>query len=160
MECQAEKLEHFRHILLFDFSRGEAAWNILHRVWGQYNHRARQKKKWFSRFKVDRFDISDTPRSGKPSEFDEDRLNALIQNEPRECTWELTNVMNRDHFSIVRHLYSMGKIKKIECMGTHALSQNHKNQRVAIFPSLLPRHRLAREQHRPVLSCIVTGDKK
>ena len=30
--------------------------------------------KWFSHFKEDRFDISDTPRSGRPSGFDEDRI--------------------------------------------------------------------------------------
>ena len=31
------------------------------------------------------FDISDTPRSGRPSGFDEDRLNILIHNDPRQC---------------------------------------------------------------------------
>ena len=35
-------------------------------------------RKWFSRFKKDRFDISNTPRSGKSSGFDQDRLNTLI----------------------------------------------------------------------------------
>ena len=39
----------------------------------------------------------------------------------------------------------------------HALSQSHKNLRVDICVSLLARHRLARDQHRPFLSCIVTG---
>ena len=39
-----------------------------------------------SRFKDDRFDNSDTPRSGRPSAFDEDRLNTLIHNDPRQCT--------------------------------------------------------------------------
>ena len=42
----------------------------------------------------------------------------------------------------------------------HALSQNHKNQQVAIFVSLLAPHRLAREQHRLFLSCIITGDEE
>ncbi|KAJ4440506.1 hypothetical protein ANN_08647 [Periplaneta americana] len=55
-------------------------------------------RKWFSRFKEGRFDISDTPRSGRPSEFDEDRLNTLIHNDP------LANVMNCDHSTIARHL--------------------------------------------------------
>ena len=39
-------------------------------------------RKLFSRFKEDRFDISDTPRSGRLSEFDEDRLNTLIHKDP------------------------------------------------------------------------------
>ena len=70
------------------------------------------ERKSVSRFKEDRFNISDTPRSGKPSGFDEDRLNALIHNDPCQCTRELANVMNCDHSIFVRHLHSMSKVKK------------------------------------------------
>ena len=49
-------------------------------------------RKWFSSFKEDRFDISDTPHSGRPSGFD-DYLNTLIHNDPRQCTRQLANVM-------------------------------------------------------------------
>ena len=48
-------------------------------------------RKYFSRFKEDRFDISDTARSGRPSVFDEDRLNTLIHNDPRPCIRELAS---------------------------------------------------------------------
>ena len=75
-------------------------------------------RKWFSRFKEDRFDISDTPYSGRLSGFDEDRLNTLIDNDSRQCTQELSNVMNCDHSTIVRHMHSMGKVKKIGFMCT------------------------------------------
>ena len=114
----------------------------------------------FSRFKEDRFDISDTPRSERPSGFGEDRLNTLIHNDPRQCTRELANVMNCDHFTIMRHLHSMDKVKKSGVCVSHALSQNHKNQWMDICASVIDRHRLAREQHRPFLACIVTGDEK
>ena len=93
-------------------------------------------------FSEERFDISD------------------IHNDPCQCTRELANVMNCDHSTIVRHLHSMGKVKKSGVWLPHALSQNHKNQRVVICASLLTLHRIAREQHRPFLSCIVTGDEK
>ena len=52
------------------------------------SERARQEN-GFSRFKEDCLDISDTPRSGRSSGFDEDRLNTLIHNDPRQCTREL-----------------------------------------------------------------------
>ena len=42
--------------------------------------------KWFSHFKENHFDISNTPHSGRPSGFDEDRLNILIHNDPCQCT--------------------------------------------------------------------------
>ena len=116
--------------------------------------------KWFSRFQEDRFDISDTPRSGKLSGFDEDLLNTLIRSDQRQCTRELANVLNCDHSTIERHVHSMGKVKKSGVWVPHTLRQNHKNQRVAICASLLARHLLARDQHRQFLSCCVTGDEK
>ena len=86
-----EKLEHFRHILLFEFSRGAKAAQAARNscaVNGGNSIGESTARKWFSRFKEDRFDISDTPRSGRPSGFHEDRLNTLIHNYPRQCTRE------------------------------------------------------------------------
>ena len=51
------------------------------------------------------------------------------------------------------------RLKKSGVWVTNALSQNHKNQRLAISASLLARHRLTREEHRPSLSCIVNGSR-
>ena len=76
-------------------------------------------RKWFSCFKEDRFDVSDTPCSGK--------------------------VMNCDHYNIVRHLHSTSKVKKSGVWIPYPLSQNHKNQPVAICAPTFARHRLARE---------------
>lgn len=156
-------MEHFRHILLFEFNRGakaaEAARNICV-VYGDNAIGESTARKWFSRFKEGRFDMNDTARTGRPSGFDEDRLNMLIHNDPRQCTRELANAMNCDHSTIVRHLHSMGKVQKSGVWIPHALSPNQKNQRVAICASLLARHQLARDQHRPFLSNIVTGDEK
>ena len=70
----------------------EAARNIC-AVYGDNAIGERVARKWFSRFKEDRFDISGTPCSGRPSGFDEDHLNTLIQNDPSQCTRELANVM-------------------------------------------------------------------
>ena len=110
-----EKLEHFRHILLSEFNRGEKAAETARNISVMFGDNVigeSMARKWFSRFKEDRFDISDTPRSRKLSEFDEDRLNTLIHNDPHQCTRELANVINCDHSTIVRHLHSMGKVQK------------------------------------------------
>ena len=97
MECQLEKLEHFRHILLFEFNRGakaaEAARNIC-TMYGDNAIRESMARKLFSRFKEDHFDIRDTPCSGRPSGFDENSLKTLIHIVPHQCTRELANVMN------------------------------------------------------------------
>ena len=97
MDCQVKKLEGFRHILLFESNRGaktaEAARNIC-AVYGDSAIGDSTARKWFYSFKEDLFDISDTPGSGRPSEFDEDCLNTLIHNDPCQCTRKLANVMH------------------------------------------------------------------
>ena len=154
-----EKLEHFRHILLFEFNRGakaaEGASNIC-AVYGVNVIGESTTIKWFSRFKEDRFDISDTSRSGRPG-FDVDLLNSLIHNIPRQCTRELANVMNCDNSTIMQHLHSMGRVKKSDVWVLHVQSQNHKNQcgHMCISACLS----MACE-HQSFLSCIITGDVK
>ena len=164
MKCQVDKLKNFRHILLYEFNRGaktaEADRNIC-AVYRVNIIRESTARKWFSRFKEDRFDISDTPRSRRPSGFNEDSVKTLIHNNARQCTRELANVMNCDHPPSCDICIQWARLK-IGCSlrVPHALNQNHKNQRMAICTSLPARHRLAREQHRPFLSCIVTGEEK
>ena len=102
-----QKLEHFRHFFLFEFNRGakvaEAA-EAARKICAAYGDNAigeSTARKWFSRFKEDRFNICDTPPSGRPSGFDEDRLNILIPNYLRQCTREMANVMNCAHSTTV-----------------------------------------------------------
>ena len=91
MKCQVEKLEHFRHFLLFEFSRGakaaEATRNIF-AVYGDNTIGECTARKWFSCFKEDLFHSSDTPRLARPSGFDEDRLNKLIHISEHE-NWQM-----------------------------------------------------------------------
>jgi hypothetical protein len=54
----------------------------------------------------------------------------------------------------------MGKVQKLGVWVPQILTQDNKNQCVAICASLLAHHRLARQQHKSFLSCIVTGDEK
>ena len=132
-----EKLELFQHIPLFEFNRGEKAVEATRKNCTMYGDNAigeSMATKWFD------FDISDTPCSGRPLEFDKNCLKTLIHNDPRQCTRELPNVMNSVLSIIVRHLHSMGKVKKSGVWVPHALSQNHKNQWVAIYASPLALH--------------------
>ena len=95
-----EKFAHFPDFLLFEFNR-----EAICAVYGDNTFGESTARKWFSRFEEDRFYISDTPRSGRPSGFDEDHLNTLIHNDPHQCSRALANVMNCDHSTIVLHLH-------------------------------------------------------
>ena len=119
------------------------------------------KRQWFSCFKEDHFDISDTPHSGRPLRFDEDHLNTLIHNDSCQCTRELEMWWTVTTPPSCDICIQMAMLKKNGCMGTACSKPKpQKNKRVAIYASLLAHHRLALEQHRRFLSCIITGDEK
>ena len=46
-------------------------------------------RKWFAKFKNGNFDINDMLHSGRPSEFDEDHLKALLKEESHQTSREL-----------------------------------------------------------------------
>ena len=69
------------HTVLFEINRGAKAEVAARNIYAVYENNAvgeSMARKWFSHFKDDCFDISDTPRSGRPLGFDEDRLNTMI----------------------------------------------------------------------------------
>ena len=51
-------------------------------------------RKWFAKFKNGNFDIDNTPRSGRPSKFDEDHLKVLLKEERSQTSRELAEKMN------------------------------------------------------------------
>ncbi|KFD49143.1 hypothetical protein M513_09967 [Trichuris suis] len=92
MECQVDKKEHLRHVLLFLYNGGLsalAAAEKIHAVYGEEPISDRAARKWFSRFREGNFDLSDSARSGRPSDFDKERLNALVHEDPRQSIREL-----------------------------------------------------------------------
>ena len=148
-----EKLEHFRHILLFEFNKGAKAAEAVRNICAMYGDNAigeTTERKWFSRFKKDRFDISDIPRSGRSSGFEEDRLNTLINN---DLPLELANMINCNHSTSVRHLHSIGKVKKIGCMVTECSKPEPQKSAGSHMCMSACSYQLALEQHRSFLPC-------
>ena len=84
------------NIHAYILNRGAKAEEVARIVWAVYGDNATGEStatKWFSRFKEDRFDISDIPCSEIPSGFDEDHLNTLIHNDPRPSNRQLAKVI-------------------------------------------------------------------
>ena len=79
----------WRNWNISEFNRGVKAVEAARNICALYMDNAigeSTARKWFSHFKEDRFDISDTPRAGRPSWFHECSLNTLMHNDPRRCT--------------------------------------------------------------------------
>ncbi|KFD49132.1 hypothetical protein M513_09956 [Trichuris suis] len=86
MECQVDKKEHLRHVLLFLYNGGLSALAAAGKIQAVYEEEAISDR--VAR-KEGNFDLSDSARSERPSDFDEEKLNALVHEDPRQSTREL-----------------------------------------------------------------------
>lgn len=170
MDLQVEKNPHLRHLLLFEFNcemqkndkppKATEITKKICQVYGKDFISLRTAQKWIARFKEGNFELKDQLHTGRPSEFDEQCLEELIRQNSRQTTRELADQIGCSPQTILNHLNAMGKVQKYGSWVPHKLSQENKDQRVNICASLLARHRQARDQHRPFLSQIITGDEK
>ena len=164
MEYPGGKKQHFRHLLFFAFHRGQkaakAARGDICMVYGEGVIGESTARKWFVKFKNGNFDIDDTARSGRPPEFDEDHLKALLKEKSRQSSRELAEKMNCDQKTILNHLHSMGFSEKLGVWVLHELSENNRENRLQIASQHLARHRATRGHKQRFLYRIVTGDEK
>ena len=97
-------------------------------------------RKWFAKFKNGNFDIDDMPCSGRPSEFDEDHLKALLKEESHQTSHKLAEKMNCDQKTILNHLHSMEFAEKLGVWVPYELSENNKENHLQIASQHLAHH--------------------
>ena len=93
MEYPGVKQQYFGYLLFFTFHRGQKAAEAVQdicMVYGEGVIGESMARKWFVKFKNGNFDIDNTPRSRRPSEFDEGHLKALLKEESHQTSRELT----------------------------------------------------------------------
>ena len=98
---------HFRHILLYYFRKGKNALQArkkLYDVYGEKSLTESQCQNWFVRFHSGDLDLKDAPRSGRPTEVDDDKIKAMIVNNRRNTTREIAEKLNISHRCVERHL--------------------------------------------------------
>ncbi|XP_035219834.1 histone-lysine N-methyltransferase SETMAR-like [Stegodyphus dumicola] len=110
-----DKNKHFGHLLLLAFNRGsnaaEAAREICE-VCGEGATPERTARNYFAKFKNGNFYLEDAACSGRPNEFDEERLNQRLHVDASQTTRELADRMVCSRTTIVRHLGSIWKKSK------------------------------------------------
>lgn len=62
----------------------------------------RTAKKRFNRFRNGNFNVNDGDRSNQLTKLDEERLNILLHENPRQTTPELAEELNCDHTTILK----------------------------------------------------------
>ena len=115
-------------------------------------------RKWFAKFKNGNFDINDMSCSGRPFEFDEDHLKAILKEESHQTRCELAEKINCNQKMIFNHLHSMGFDQKLGVWMPYEFSENNKENRLQIASQHLAHHQATRSYKQRFLYQIVTGD--
>ena len=83
---------HIRHCMLYHFHEGInalQATKAIRSVYGEDALNQRTCKKWFARFTAGDFDLNDRDPSGRPLEANDDVLEALLEEDPKQSSKEL-----------------------------------------------------------------------
>ena len=84
-----DKKQHFQHILLYYFKKGEDATETQKQICEVYGEGAvtdRTCQKWFVKFRAGNFLLDDTPWSGRQVEVDSDQIKTLVENNQHYTT--------------------------------------------------------------------------
>ncbi|KAL4478243.1 hypothetical protein ABPG72_016555 [Tetrahymena utriculariae] len=149
---------HIRNCMLYEFSQGKNATKAAEQicsVYGEGTVSIRVCQNWFQRFRSGDYNLNDSQRSGRPIELFDQKLEDLLEEDPRQSTRELADQLGFDHTTVGRRLAEMGKVQRIGKWIPHQLSQNNKTQRLNISLQLTVRF-----QKKDFLWQIVTGDEK
>ena len=150
--------EHIRHIMLYEFKKGNnatAATKNIRDVYGEEALNTRKCQRWFQKFRSGDYSLTDEARSGRPIEFDDELLVATLDEDPAVTVEELAQKLNSTHSTVHRHLRRLGKVSKLGKWVPHVLSPDNLRDRVNICASLHSRERQA-----PFLNRLITGDEK
>ena len=163
MEYSDNKNTHFRHLLYFAFRRGLNATQAVQEICNVYGENSivdRTGREWFTKFKNCNIQLNDAPRVGRLSEFDDDGLKQLLNEDGRQTSRELSERIGCSPQTILNRLNSMGYTQKVGTWVPHMLTQKNKEIRSSIACQNLARHRATRGHNDRFLNRIVTGDEK
>ena len=147
---------HFRYIILHYFRKGKNAVQVRKKQYGVHGEQSlteRQYQNWFARFRSGDFDLKDIPRSGRPTEIDDDKIKAIIENNQRSTTREIAEKLNISHTCVERYLKQLSYVSKIDIWVPHKLNEIQLTKRISICGSLLKCNGI-----NPFLKRIIMGD--
>ena len=88
-------------------------------------------------------------------EVDDDKIKAMIENNRRSTTREISEKLNISYTCVQRHLKQLGYVNKLDIWVPHKLNEIQLTKRISICDTLLKRI-----ETDPFLKRIITSDEK
>ena len=115
MSNYISKKHHRREVLLF-FSNSKKSDAESHRLlsetYGDYTRSTKTCEYWFRRFQNDDLDTEDKERLGHPKMIEDEELETLLNKDPCQTQYELSESLGVDCSTISRRLHALGMIQK------------------------------------------------
>jgi [histone H3]-lysine36 N-dimethyltransferase SETMAR len=146
-----------RELLLYEFRKGSTtteAYKNICQTEGPDVVSYSTVKYWFRKFSSGDEDLSDQPRSGRPTTFDQEFLTEALSICPTSSTRQLAADIGSSKSTVSRHLHELGFTNKKCIEVPHALTVTQKEQRINICSDL------SRFEAGMSLSQIITCDEK
>jgi histone-lysine N-methyltransferase SETMAR len=149
---------HIRHCTLYEFNlqkNANQATKSIRSVYGVDVLEVRTCQRWFDRFRSGDFGLNDKEHTGRPVEVDDDRLEELLEEDPRQSSRDLALKLSVTHTTVLSRLHALGKVQKVGKWVPHKLSEINISQRLNTCVFLSAKHK-----NKSFLWKIVTGDEK
>ena len=128
---------------------------ILVEVYGEHALAERTCQKWFARFKSSDFGLKDEKRPGQPKKFEDEELEALLDEDCCQTQEDLAESLGVTQAAISKRLKAGGYIQKQGNWVPHELKPRDVERRFCMYEMLLERYK-----KKSFLYRIVTGDEK
>ena len=129
--------------------------HILVEVYGEHALAERTCQKWFARFKSGDFVLEDEERLGQPKKFEDEELEALLDEDCWQTQEELADSLGVTQAAISKRLTATGYIQKQGNWVPHELKPRDIERRFCMSEMLLERHKKKSFLHR-----IIAGGEK
>jgi histone-lysine N-methyltransferase SETMAR len=150
--------QHLREVLIHYFHLKKSATDaqrLLIEAYPDYSVSVRMCQEWFARFKSGDFDVEDKERPGQVKKFEDEELEALLDEDSCQTQEELAKSLGVTQQAISKRLKALGMIQKQGNWVPYELKPRDVERRFCMSEMLLERHKKKSFLHR-----IITGDEK